>query len=30
MEAQGMNFKFLPELLDGFNMKDFPILTTKI
>lgn len=30
MEAQGMNFKFISETLDVFNLNDFPILTTKI
>ena len=30
MEAQGMDFEFISESLDVFNMKDFPILTTNI
>lgn len=30
MEAQGLNFEFISETLDIFNMKDFPILTTNI
>ncbi|MBQ3408526.1 MAG: DUF4365 domain-containing protein [Clostridia bacterium] len=30
MEAQGMNFKFISETLDIFNLNDFPILTTNI